>query len=708
MAIIRATGPTLPLTPSTRPDTFTPSQEPKFDLEDRLELTAARAQEIEAGMGEHVPNQVLVKLPAGTDQAAMKALAADYGANLAQVFTIPDQMKAAFDGELALLELPTGLAESSALAALEVDQRVKSAASNDLMRLQNLPNDLHEEQWNLKNNGQFGKVGADIHAEQAWDITTGDRVNGPIVAVIDSGIDIAHPDLRPNLWRNPNEKYDGQDTDRNGLIDDVFGVDTQNGNGNIVDWLGHGTHVSGIIGAVGDNGQGVAGINWQTRLMGLKVADGQGRISMVGAIFSVLYATQMGAKIANNSWGGLVDNPILKDVLGASPMLHVCAAGNYQNDNDVRPFYPASYDLPNLISVGASTRRDEPLTFSNWGANSVDVHAPGAMVYSTLPRENYDEESGTSMAAPHVSGVAALVATVYPDLTAEQLKDRLIYSADPIADLHGKSVSGGRLNAYRALADDKIAPGNLGNPEMKSLDADGFEVSWVNPGDDGDQGQLNHIEMFATVAGQKQRLTPAFPGAPGSAGEFTFRLTPTPEARSLEVTMRAIDKVGNKSDTVTFEKTLPAATTALFDDAEGQVAWQTDSWGRVAEEGRGMVWTDTPNGDYEDSHDYTMVGPSLDLSKMRSTTLTFDARMATEKWDFLWLEASTDGGEEWGHIGIVRGDASPEWTGYSFDMSAFDGQPDVKLRLRFHTSNSQTGDGVYVDNIRVLGAEIGA
>ncbi|MGE0490921.1 MAG: hypothetical protein AB7S38_17070 [Vulcanimicrobiota bacterium] len=152
---------------------------------------------------------------------------------------------------------------------------------------------------------------------------------------------------------------------------------------------------------------------------------------------------------------------------------------------------------------------------------------------------------------------------------------------------------------------------------------------------------------------------------------FTFRLTPTPEARSLEVTMRAIDKVGNKSDTVTFEKTLPAGTTALFDDAEGQVAWPTDSWGRVAEEGRGMVWTDAPNADYENSHDYTMVSPSLDLSKKRSTTLTFDARMAT------------------------------------VDMSAFDGQPDVKLRLRFHTSNSQTGGGVYVDNIRVLGAEIG-
>lgn len=680
---------------------------PEHNLEDRLELSAARAEEIEASLGERVANEVLVKLPQGTSSEEIQNFAQEYGASVDRVFRVPDSMKAEFGGELVLLHLPETLTESRALAAMELDQRVMLAATNDQMRLTATPNDLHPEQWNLKNSGRFGVAGADIDAERAWDITTGDRENGPIIAVIDSGIDTGHLDIRPNLWRNPHEIPNGIDDDRNGVIDDLHGADPKKDNGNLVDHLGHGTHVAGIIGAAGNNDRGVTGVMWQSRLMGLKVADGLGRVSMSAAIFSMLYAAEMGATIANNSWGGPIDNPILKEIMAASPMLHVCAAGNGQSDNDERPFYPASYDLDNVISVGASTKRDVPLYFSNWGKNSVDVHAPGALVYSTLPTNNYDHESGTSMAAPHVAGAAGLVATAYPEATPLEIKNRLIYSSEPLEDLHGKTVSGGRLNAFQALAQDEVPPGAVANLTFDAVNADGFDLSWVTPGDDGNEGQLAHLEAFAYIDGQKERLVPNRPGQAGAEESLSFRLTPIFEERDLKLTMRAIDKVGNASKEVELNAVMPRATSVFFDDAESDVAWETETWGKVPEEGRGMVWTDTPDGDYEDSREYDMVSPSMDLTGVRSATVNFDARMATEKWDFLWIEASSDGGEEYEHLGIIRGDAPREWANYTFDMSRFDNQPEVKLRLRFRTSNANPDDGVYLDNIRILGAKPG-
>ena len=198
----------------------------------------------------------------------------------------------------------------------------------------------------------------------------------------------------------------GKDDDLDGFIDDIHGIDATNGSGNIFDEIGHGTHVAGVIGAVGNNGKGVTGVNWNTQLMGIKIAETE-RVSLLGAIVGVLYAAEKGARVANHSWGGPIDNPILKDVLASSPTLHVCAAGNGQRDADVNPSYPAAYELPNIISVGASTKKDQALFFSNWGKESVDLHAPGAMVYSTMPVHEYDELSSTSMATPHVSGASS-------------------------------------------------------------------------------------------------------------------------------------------------------------------------------------------------------------------------------------------------------------------------------------------------------------
>lgn len=706
MTSIRAAGPSIALSSTDR---FTPSplpQETPFQLEDRLELSAERAAEIEAGLGDRVARQLLVKLPSDTSPEQLKSLAQDYGASISKEVEIPQVMREKFNGQLVLMELGAGISEAQALAAMELDSRVLLADTNDQMKLTRTPNDLDPEQWNLKNEGRFGVVGADIDAERAWDITTGNRENGPIVAVLDSGIDLGHLDIRANLWRNTGEVHNGIDDDRNGIVDDLHGVDPKKDNGNIVDHLGHGTHVAGIIGAVGDNDRGVTGVNWATRMMGIKIADGVGRVSTVGAIFGTLYASENGAKIANNSWGGPVHNSILEDIMRSSPMLHVCAAGNGQSDNDARPFYPASYEMENIISVGASTKRDVALFLSNWGATSVDVHAPGALVYSTLPQNNYDFESGTSMAAPHVSGVAALIATQYPEASIEEIKNRIVYSSDPIDDMHGKSVSGGRLNAFNALQQDEVAPGEIGDLQMTSVTADGFEVAWTAPGDDGAEGQAKHYELMVELDGQKRRLVTDRPAQPGSRETAVFRDVPLNQERNVKLSLRALDEIGNSSPVAPMAATLPAATTVLFDDAENDLGWETDTWGRVEEPGRGLVWTETPDGDFEDSTDYDMVSPSFDLSKSRSTQLSFDAKLEAPKWDFLWVAASKDGGENFDFLGVVRGEGPIDWDTYRMDLSQFDGETDVKLRFRFRSSNADTGDGVYLDNIRVMGAEV--
>lgn len=700
-------------------DSFTPAPATALgSLEDKLKATAARAAEIESQLGPRTPSALLVKLPAGLDQTAMKSFAEDYGAELKQVFTIPEVMKDAFNGELVLLQLGPSLSEAQAMAAMELDQRVLLTGTDDHMELfdeappqepeENLPNDLHPEQWGLKNNGALGGIpGVDIEAGKAWTVTTGDRENGPIVAVIDSGIDAFHPDIRANMWRNPDEVQNGRDDDRNTIVDDVHGIDALNSNGNLVDHVGHGTHVAGVIGAVGNNGEGVAGINWESRLMGIKIAD-QRRVSLVGAVYGMLYAADKGARIANNSWGGAFSNRILEDVMRASPMLHVCAAGNGQRDTDQVPAYPASYDLPNVISVAASTRREEHLNFSNWGAESVDVHAPGAMVYSTLPTRQYGEESGTSMAAPHVAGVAALIATEYPEAGNQEIKDRILYSSEPIEAFRKMTVSGGRLNAHRALENDQVAPAEIPEFVLQKVDADGFEVSWKGVGDDGMEGVAARYLMEADYGDHKERLIPDFPQGPGAVERLTYRTPPTTGERPVSISLKAVDNVGNATSTLGIQTTLPAATTAFHDPIGADSNWDTEgNWGKVEVEGRGMVYTDTPEGDYEDGQDTSLVSPAFDLSNIRSARLSFDAQAKTQQWDMLFIEALVDDDSgDYEMVGIIRGgEQDREWHNYNVDLSQFDGRENVRIRFQFRTSRDGTDDGVYVDNVRVFGAE---
>jgi len=328
-----------------------------------------------------------------------------------------------------------------------------------------------------------------------------------IIAVIDSGVDYTHPDLSSNIWNNPGEDPwadpqhqnpaygNGFDDDLNGYIDDWKGwnfvgsqqctIDAQGncncpaidptyqGDNDPMDDFGHGTPVAGVVAAVGNNGTGIAGVMWRAKIMPLKILDAVGCGNVDREINAINYAIRNGARIIVLSSGAAGFSQSESDAIQSANhagILVVTAAGNDSSDNNNAPVYPASYGLPNMISVAASDFKDQLAFFSNFGPSSVDLAAPGDCIFSTMPTgsftlqnvlnitctasnftQNYDYDSGTSFAAAHVAGVAGLLLSLHADLTPARLKTLMMSTVDPESSLVNKIVSGGRLNAYRAL-----------------------------------------------------------------------------------------------------------------------------------------------------------------------------------------------------------------------------------------------------------------
>jgi len=368
-------------------------------------------------------------------------------------------------------------AHTRGVAALEPELAFRTAA---------LPNDpSFPAQWSLQNTGQYqGTIGADINAPRAWSLTTGSR--SVVVAVIDSGIDITHPDLAANIWTNPGElPGNAVDDDRNGYVDDLHGWNFVDNNADVGDGYGHGTHVAGIIGAVGNNGVGVTGVAWQVSLMALKVEDSRGVGYTSSVIAALNYVTTMrrdhgiNIVVANASWESAAGfSTVVRDAIqaeGDAGVTFVAAAGNDASDNDLVPRYPSGYRLPNVITVAALDDANTLAGMSNYGATTVDLAAPGTMITSTLPGGAYGMMSGTSMAAPEVSGVVALLAAAKPGITVAEVRAAILGSTAPVADLAGKTVTGGRLDAFaalgRALAGGQPAPAPVPAPTPAPLPA---------------------------------------------------------------------------------------------------------------------------------------------------------------------------------------------------------------------------------------------
>jgi subtilisin family serine protease len=298
-----------------------------------------------------------------------------------------------------------------------------------------------------------------LNAEQAWGITTGST--NVVVGVIDSGVRSTHQDLASQLWRNPGEVAGNNvDDDGDGYVDNVHGINAINKSGNPSDDNDHGTHVAGTIGAAANNAGPVVGVCWNVRLMACKFLDSTGQGYTSDAIECIDFAASNGARILNCSWGGGDYSQALYDAIAAARntgVLVIAAAGNDGRNNDTMPDYPASYNLDNIISVAALDANDSLPSFSNYGQTSVDLAAPGVGIYSCTAGSDssYDTYQGTSMAAPHVSGVAALLLAQNPAIATAELRQRLLNTTVSVPALSGRCVTGGRVNAYNALT---VAP----------------------------------------------------------------------------------------------------------------------------------------------------------------------------------------------------------------------------------------------------------
>ena len=332
------------------------------------------------------------------------------------------------------------------------DEQNSSNATQSVADLLSSMNDpLFPNLWGLYNDGSTGGTpDADIDAPEAWVQTTGS--SNVVVGVIDTGIDYTHPDLAANIWTNAGEIPNNNiDDDKNGYIDDVHGWDFVNNDNDPMDDQGHGTHCAGTIAAIGNNGIGVAGVAWKAKLMPLKFLDATGQGDTIGALNAINYARMMGADILSCSWGSGAESQAMYDTFQRVPGLIVCAAGNQGSDNDATGHYPSNFNLNQIISVAATTNTDNLAGFSNYGKTMVDVAAPGDHIASCAPNTRYVYLSGTSMATPHVSGLAVLLKSVQPGLSAQQIKQLIMQNVDPLSVLSGKTVSGGRINAKKAV-----------------------------------------------------------------------------------------------------------------------------------------------------------------------------------------------------------------------------------------------------------------
>lgn len=361
---------------------------------------------------------------------------------------------------IALVETDGSLSNADTLAYFADSGMVLSVESDQMLNVDSIPNDSRfSSLYGLNNVGQTGGTSdADIDAVEAWNLSVGS--SDVVIGVIDTGVDYTHSDLAANMWVNTGEiAGNGIDDDGNGFVDDVHGFDFANNDGDPMDDNNHGTHVAGTIAGVGNNGEGVTGVSWNSKIMALKFLDANGSGFTSDAVRALNYATMMknnGVNVVatNNSWGGGGSSTSMYNAIRANRdagILFIAAAGNEGSNNDATGHFPSNYDLENVISVAATDSRDNLASFSNYGSVTVDLAAPGVGILSTITGNRYGSFSGTSMATPHVAGVVALAYSFAPTATMAQVKDAILQGVDSVSSLQGDVATAGRLNAHNTL-----------------------------------------------------------------------------------------------------------------------------------------------------------------------------------------------------------------------------------------------------------------
>ncbi len=393
---------------------------------------------------EYAPDQVIVN---GATEAMLMAFSGVSVKSVTSVGRSGDR----------LVTLKPGITVRAAVALLEKIPNVNYACPNyKRWPSETIPTDPgYDLQWGWPK----------IEAPRAWDVSTGDA--SITVGVIDTGVDLDHPDLLANLWHNAAEVSGtpGVDDDLNGYVDDIHGWNAVAGTPDPSDFDGHGTHCSGTIGAVANNGQGGVGACWSVRIMALRFINDLGfgldsdAIECIDYAIATKNAGSADVRVLSNSWSGYGPSPALRAAIVRARnagIVFTCAAGNdsFDIDSSKCVIHPAAINESNVIAVAATTSSDTIASFSNYGSSLCELGAPGNNVYSTVIFDSYTYLSGTSMACPHLSGVLALTLAANPSLTVDQLIDRVLINVDPVSSLNGKTSTGGRLNAYRAVAND--------------------------------------------------------------------------------------------------------------------------------------------------------------------------------------------------------------------------------------------------------------
>lgn len=668
---------------------------------------------------EHVPGQLIVGFDSDVP-AEIKQLVAR---KLTNVDRGPGP-RVQSGGGTYLLDA-NGLMQESSLHELaeyiESLPGVRFVEANNIYRLQEtIPNDpFFDRLYGLRNGDKTDHLNSrDINATFAWNIAKGSKKI--LVAVLDTGIDYRHPDLVDNYWTNPGESEsqddgedlssNGLDDDGNGYIDDFRGWNAYDDNNDPMDGHGHGTHVAGTIGARGNNGIGVTGVNWEVSLVAVKIFSDSGLTNTAAIVTGIDYSTAIGVDVTNNSWGGGAYSEAIYEAISRANdagILFVAAAGNSSSDNDRAPHYPSSYELPNIIGVASTDRNDRLSSFSSYGKTTVHVAAPGSDIFSTIPNGGYGFKSGTSMATPHVTGLVALVKSHFPEASHLQIKDRILSTSSKLPQLEN-FVMHGRIDAYSALEEDEIPPSQPDKLAILSTGLRSLHLSWQASGDDGLEGKASRYEIrtfSSAISDENWELASpvSFSVVDENEDFITAEISGLEFNASGYLAIKAFDNVGNVSevsDSISFSLKAAAIVFENLGDIQHGFDVIEPSWGSEQLDDR-LIIACSPGKPYDNNINSSIVTQQFSVSDP-DMVLEVKSRYDLEtRYDFAYIEIQT-GESDWQTLQVLNGYS--DWTSIFIELKPYLQESEsFRLRFRIKTDYSVVRQGWDIDEIRLLG-----